>query len=131
MSAERMTEPTRKVLRALLDHPDRERYGLEPAKQAAIANGAMYGILVRLEDRGWGESRSSPPSPTFQAASLRRRRPQRATSPGHPHLMIACTPTTSATTAGGVPMSSPATVTVAPLPIEGGTGSPVNPIATF
>lgn len=62
MSDKRMTETTRKVLHALLDHPDRERYGLDLAKQAAIAHGTMYGILVRLEDWGWVESRADYPA---------------------------------------------------------------------
>jgi hypothetical protein len=36
-----MTEQTRKVLHARLDHPDRERYGLDPAKEAAVAHGPL------------------------------------------------------------------------------------------
>ena len=65
-----MTEPTRKVLHALLDHPDHERYGLDLAKQAAVAHGTMYGILLRLEDWGWVESRID--YPTERAAPPRR-----------------------------------------------------------
>ena len=61
MSGKRITEPTRQVLHALLDHPDTERYGLDLAKQAAIAHGTMYGILVRLEGWGWVESRVDHP----------------------------------------------------------------------
>ena len=52
-----MTAPTRRVLEALLADPARERYGLELSKDAGIAHGTMYGILVRLEDWGWLENR--------------------------------------------------------------------------
>lgn len=52
-----MTKPTRKVLEALLACPERERYGLDLSKQAAVAHGTLYGILERLEGWGWLESR--------------------------------------------------------------------------
>jgi PadR family transcriptional regulator PadR len=68
MSDKRMTAPTRKVLQVLLDDPAVERYGLELSKGAGIAHGTMYGILVRLEQRGWlthrlehGSDRATPP----------------------------------------------------------------------
>lgn len=52
-----MTEPTRKVLTALLDDPTRERYGLDLSKQATVAPGTMYGVLDRLAGWEWVESR--------------------------------------------------------------------------
>jgi PadR family transcriptional regulator, regulatory protein PadR len=61
MSDKRMTEPTRKVLQALLDDPELEHYGLALSRQADIPHGTMYGILVRLEGWGWVEHRLEYP----------------------------------------------------------------------
>lgn len=52
-----MTGTTRRVLEILLADPNQERYGLELSKQAGIAHGTMYGILLRLEDWGWLQNR--------------------------------------------------------------------------
>lgn len=61
MSDKRMTEPTRKVLQALLDGFEQEHYGLALSRQADIPHGTMYGILVRLESWGWVEHRLEYP----------------------------------------------------------------------
>jgi PadR family transcriptional regulator PadR len=52
-----MTEPTQRVLRALLERPDGEQYGLEIADRAELAPGTTYPILMRLKQDGWVESR--------------------------------------------------------------------------
>ena len=66
----RKTEQTRKVLHARLDHPDRERHGLDLTKEAAVAHGTLYGILLRLED--WGSVESRIDYPVDRGAPPRR-----------------------------------------------------------
>jgi DNA-binding PadR family transcriptional regulator len=41
-----------KILRALLDQPTRQHYGLELIKSAGVSSGALYPILARLEENG-------------------------------------------------------------------------------
>ena len=45
------------LLRALLDDPAQERYGLDLALQAGLEPGSVYPILVAFENDGWLESR--------------------------------------------------------------------------
>jgi PadR family transcriptional regulator len=52
-----MTVPRLLMLRALLDEPERERYGLDLALQAGLEPGSVYPILVAFENAGWLESR--------------------------------------------------------------------------
>lgn len=52
-----MTLPTQLVLLALLEEPDRERYGLELSEVAGLATGTIHPILARLENAGWVRSR--------------------------------------------------------------------------
>ncbi len=52
-----MTLQTQLVLRALLEDPEGQHYGLEIAKSAGLATGSLYPILARLEQAGWVESR--------------------------------------------------------------------------
>jgi DNA-binding PadR family transcriptional regulator len=56
-----MTKQTRKVLHARTRPSDRERYGLDPAQEAPVAHGTMYGILLRLEDRAGSKAASTYP----------------------------------------------------------------------
>jgi DNA-binding PadR family transcriptional regulator len=51
-----MTIPTQLVLRALLDDPAREKYGLEICQAAGLASGTIHPILARLENMGWVDS---------------------------------------------------------------------------
>src|SRR5215212_7021542 len=53
----RMTLPTQLVLRALLEDPGAERYGLEIGDAAGLPSGTIHPILARLERLGWVESR--------------------------------------------------------------------------
>jgi DNA-binding PadR family transcriptional regulator len=57
MVAPKMTIPTQLVLRALLEDPARERYGLEIGDGAGLPSGTVHPILARLEGAGWVESR--------------------------------------------------------------------------
>ena len=52
-----MTIPTQRVLRALLDDPDTERYGYELGELADLRTGTVHPILARLEGLGWLQSR--------------------------------------------------------------------------
>ena len=52
-----MTIPTQLVLRALLEDPTRELYGLEVGAAAGLPSGTVHPILARLEGLRWLESR--------------------------------------------------------------------------
>ena len=56
----RMTVPTLDVLRLLVDDPTNERYGFDLSKEAHLAHGTTYGILVKLEGWGWLRHRDEP-----------------------------------------------------------------------
>jgi DNA-binding PadR family transcriptional regulator len=51
-----MTQATMAVLRALLENPTRELYGLEICAAAGLPTGTVHPILARLEGIGWLES---------------------------------------------------------------------------
>ena len=68
----RMTLPTQLVLRALLNDPTKERYGLEICAEAGLPSGTIHPILARLEKIGWLESRWEEADP-HQAGRPRRR----------------------------------------------------------
>ena len=53
----RMTTTTQLVLRALVEEPERELYGLEVCKLAELPTGTVHPILARLERAGWLVSR--------------------------------------------------------------------------
>src|SRR3954470_18832947 len=53
----RMTIPTQLVLRALLEDPTRELYGIEIGAAAGLPSGTVHPILARLEGLRWVESR--------------------------------------------------------------------------
>jgi PadR family transcriptional regulator len=57
MGLARMTVPRLLLLRALLDDPARERYGLDLALEAGLEPGSVYPILVAFENAGWMRSR--------------------------------------------------------------------------
>jgi len=52
----KMTFQVLTVLRALLDEPTKQRYGLDLSQQTGLASGTLYPILMRLERAGWVES---------------------------------------------------------------------------
>jgi PadR family transcriptional regulator, regulatory protein PadR len=52
----RMTQATLAVLRAMLENPTRELYGLEICSAAGLPTGTVHPILARLEGMGWLES---------------------------------------------------------------------------
>jgi PadR family transcriptional regulator, regulatory protein PadR len=52
-----MTMPTQLVLRALLEEPSQEMYGLQVCAAAGLPSGTIHPILARLELAGWLESR--------------------------------------------------------------------------
>jgi PadR family transcriptional regulator, regulatory protein PadR len=56
MSDPRMTLQTQLVLRALLEEPTRERYGLELCEVVGLPSGTVYPILSRLKQAGWVDS---------------------------------------------------------------------------
>jgi PadR family transcriptional regulator, regulatory protein PadR len=53
----RMTLATQAVIRALLDRPADECYGLELCAAAGLPTGTVHPVLARLENVGWLESR--------------------------------------------------------------------------
>jgi PadR family transcriptional regulator, regulatory protein PadR len=76
----RMTIPTQLVLRALLEDPAREMYGLEICNAAGLPSGTIHPILSRLEGIGWLESRWEEVDP--QEEGRPRRRYYRLTTDG-------------------------------------------------
>ncbi|MFI5494186.1 PadR family transcriptional regulator [Actinoplanes sp. NPDC051859] len=57
MSSLRMTIPRLLALRAFLEDPGQERYGLDLAAEAGLEPGTVYPILVAFEVAGWLTSR--------------------------------------------------------------------------
>ncbi|MET8858662.1 helix-turn-helix transcriptional regulator [Streptomyces sp. NPDC004579] len=68
----RMTLPTQLVLRALLEKPTEELYGLEICTRAQLASGTIHPILARLESIGWLISRWEDVDPHEQGRPRRR-----------------------------------------------------------
>ena len=68
----RMTLTTQLVLRALLEEPAREMYGLEICARAGLQSGTIHPILARLEKAGWLESRWEDADPREQGRPRRR-----------------------------------------------------------
>jgi DNA-binding PadR family transcriptional regulator len=51
------SEPTRRLLQALLSDLDGWRYGYDLSKETALKSGTLYPLLIRLEARGLLETR--------------------------------------------------------------------------
>jgi PadR family transcriptional regulator, regulatory protein PadR len=68
----RMTQTTQKVLRALLERPTRELYGLEICAKAGLPSGTIHPILARLETAEWLESRWEDTDPREMGRPRRR-----------------------------------------------------------
>jgi DNA-binding PadR family transcriptional regulator len=67
-----MTLPTLLVLRALVERPTVEMYGLEICAAAGLASGTIHPILARLEGVGWLESRWEQVEPSRLGRPRRR-----------------------------------------------------------
>jgi DNA-binding PadR family transcriptional regulator len=67
-----MTLPTQRVLRALLEDPTREMYGLEICSAAGLPSGTIHPILARLEQVGWLESNWEQVDPSEEGRPRRR-----------------------------------------------------------
>ncbi|MBM3527448.1 MAG: PadR family transcriptional regulator [Alphaproteobacteria bacterium] len=52
----RLTQPTLKVLRFLLEKPREGRSGAEMSKATRVGSGTLYPMLARLEAAGWLDS---------------------------------------------------------------------------
>ncbi|MCX4673544.1 PadR family transcriptional regulator [Streptomyces sp. NBC_01381] len=83
-----MTLQTELVLRALLENPARERYGLELCELAGLPSGTIYPILARLEQIGWLDSTWEDPA-VHEAAGRPRRRFYRITEDGAEQARLA------------------------------------------
>jgi PadR family transcriptional regulator PadR len=64
--------PTQLVLRALLEDPTEERYGLELCEMAGLPSGTIHPILARLEREQLLESRWENVDPHEQGRPRRR-----------------------------------------------------------
>jgi DNA-binding PadR family transcriptional regulator len=60
------------VLRALLDDPAADHYGLELMEATGLKSGTLYPILGRLEDRGWIVGRWEDVDPSEVGRAPRR-----------------------------------------------------------
>jgi len=69
----RMTTPVRRVISALLTDPAAEWYGLDLMRDAGLASGTLYPILVRLERAGWVSSHWEDTDPVIEDRPTRRR----------------------------------------------------------
>ena len=68
----RLTLQTQLVLRAMLEQPTKEKYGLEICEAAGLASGTIHPILARLEGLGMLESRWEDVDPREQGRPRRR-----------------------------------------------------------
>jgi PadR family transcriptional regulator PadR len=68
----RLTQPTLKVLRFLLEKPREGRSGAEMSKATKVGSGTLYPMLARLESAGWLSSEWEEIDPS-EAGRPRRR----------------------------------------------------------
>jgi len=68
----RLTHATVSVLRAMLENPTRELYGLEICAAAGLPTGTVHPILARLEAAEWLESSWEDADPKTQGRPRRR-----------------------------------------------------------
>ena len=76
----RLTQPTLKVLRFLLEKPREGRSGAEMSKATGVGSGTLYPMLARLELAGWLSSEWEAIDP--KAAGRPRRRFYKLTAVG-------------------------------------------------
>src|SRR5262245_40926910 len=72
MAGPKMTLQTQLVLRALLEEPTREQYGLQISQAAGLATGTIHPILARLEGLGWLDSHWEDIDPAAEGRPRRR-----------------------------------------------------------
>lgn len=72
MGGPRMTLSTQLVLRALLESPTLEMYGLEICDAAGLPSGTIHPILARFEGIGWLQSRFEDIDPSEEGRPRRR-----------------------------------------------------------
>jgi PadR family transcriptional regulator PadR len=68
----RITTPRLLAVRALLEDPAREWYGLELARRAGLEPGTIYPVLVAFENAGWLSSRDEDIDPHAEGRPRRR-----------------------------------------------------------
>jgi PadR family transcriptional regulator, regulatory protein PadR len=96
----RMTITVQMVLRAMLEEPTREMYGLQICTAAGLPSGTIHPILARLEGAGWLESRWEDVDP--QEEGRPRRRYYRLTEDGAERARIALAQATVSVVALGL-----------------------------
>ncbi len=69
---QRLTQPTVRVLRRLLDANDGRAYGFELINDAKVGAGTLYPMLTRLEGIGWLESSWEDIDPSAEGRPTRR-----------------------------------------------------------
>jgi PadR family transcriptional regulator, regulatory protein PadR len=83
----RLTQPTLKVLRFLLENPRERRSGAEMSKATRVGSGTLYPMLARLEGAGWLTSEWETIDPS--EAGRPRRRFYKLTGAGQSHAHAA------------------------------------------
>jgi PadR family transcriptional regulator, regulatory protein PadR len=68
----RTTGPLLKVLRALIDEPSGEMYGLDLLRATGLKSGTLYPLLARLEGQGWVRRRWEDVDPAEEGRPRRR-----------------------------------------------------------
>jgi PadR family transcriptional regulator PadR len=68
----RTTGPLLKVLRALVNEPTGELYGLDLLRATGLKSGTLYPLLARLEAEGWVSRRWEEIQPTEEGRPRRR-----------------------------------------------------------
>jgi DNA-binding PadR family transcriptional regulator len=81
----RMSGPTLKVLKLLLEKPAGKRSGAEISREAKVGSGTLYPLLVRLERAGWLTSEWELIDP--KQAGRPRRRFYRLSGVGYPKAL--------------------------------------------
>jgi PadR family transcriptional regulator PadR len=68
----RVTAAVSKVLAALLEDPEADRYGLDLMRASGHPSGTLYPILLRLQNAGWVEARWEEIDPVAVGRPARR-----------------------------------------------------------
>lgn len=68
----RLTSPTLKVLKLLMEKPLQGRSGAEVSRVLSIASGTLYPLLARLESAGWVNSEWENIEPKEEGRPRRR-----------------------------------------------------------
>lgn len=70
--APRMTQTTQAVLRAMLEDPSKDMYGLEICVATGLPSGTVHPILARFESLGWLDSAWEQVDPREEGRPRRR-----------------------------------------------------------